>query len=536
MRTTRLCLLIGLAGCGAAESPDGVALAPLANVYRVNPVEDPETIQVQLRHLESADGSLAGRWANVWNCVAREGGRRLTVDLGQMQISGSLCQFERTAAPGPGGDYLHIAPPPKADATGPSSFAEVMMYHHLTALHDHYRERYGIKHIDKPVRAIVNLQGYVDAFGRWIGLPNANFIPVEHTKLLKSLVGVDILEGEEALVFGYNNISPQIGQVNFAFDAMTIYHEYTHFTIGGQRLLEPAVDRYGPDASPIALNEAFADYFPSSFLDTPLAGGTYTLGKLARNLDNDYRHPEHLTGETHIDGEVASGAFWELRRMMGTRTADTVLWNAALSFTLTTSFDLGSQAILAEIKRLAPEHHDAAKQVLVERGLLGGDRLKTHEDYDNNGPLAAYSPMVEGRFTAPAVFQRGGVPGYVQHRVTLDQATRQVTIGFTPLVGAMAQGPAARGDVSVAVRRGSSPITYDYSGEVPVSSAHAVLKGAAVGDTGYRLTLSGACVEGGGDLVFQFINHGDDAATITSVKVTQSETVTTPTPTFSSCD
>ena len=525
-----LTALIALAGCGA----DGADPEPLANVFRINPVEDSATIQVPLRHLTGADGALSGRYADVWNCVDRPG-RAISVNLGAMSISGKLCTFERTALPGAEGNYLQITPP-EEDA-GDNAFSEVMMYHHITALHDHYHDSYGITHIDKPIRAIVNIQGYVEVFNKWIGLPNANYIPVEHAELLKQIIGIDILDGSEALVFGYNNISPQIGQVNFSFDAMTIYHEYTHFTLGGSRLLQPAVDRYGPDSSPIALNEALADYFPSSYLDTSLAGGTYTLGKLARNLDNKRRCPDDMTGETHIDGEVASGAFWEIRRLLGPTVADQVLWDAALSFTLTTSFDQAARAILDEVKRAAPAQEAAARGIFEQRGLLGCDRLREHRDYDNNGPMAAYSPMVEGRDGAPAIFAgaKEGVPGYVQYRVHLGADTREVSIEYTPLVGSTGQGAEARGDVSLAVRRGSDPITYTYASGEPASSAHLVLKGQAVGEKAYRLTLSGPCLVPGGDLVFQLVNNGRDPATITSVKVTQRPTVTNPVATFHTC-
>jgi len=515
-----LAALVLVQACGSPEQGEG----PLANVYRVNPVEDSHLTQVELRHLRDPHGPLLGDYVNVWNCVADEDGEQAAVKMGGLTLSGRLCTPLQKARPGDDGTFRHIGRPAE-DTDGTSSFGEVMMYHHVTTIHDHY-SGYGLTHIDKPVKAIVNLQGYVDAFGKWVGFPNAGYFPMEQTQLIEQLLGVDLLKGEEAIAFGYNNLSPQIDNVNFSFDAMTIYHEYTHYVIGGNRLVEAAVDRYGIDASPLALNEAFADYFPSSYLNTSKAGGTYTLGHLARDLSQDFRCPDHLTGESHIDGEVASGAFWALRALLGADLTDRVLWNAVLTFGKNTSFEQAGQAILDEVRTLAPRHLASAEKILTERGVIGCTRLKVHQDYDNNGPMASYSPVIEGTQAAPVQFA-DGVPGFVQYRVSLERTTREVTIEYSPVFSAAAGMGGARGDVSVALRRGSAPITYDYGSGKAVSSAQIVLKGDPSDELSYRLVLSGSCVDGG-DLVFQFVSHEPEAGYITKVKVTQRPTAMGP--------
>jgi hypothetical protein len=137
--------------------------------------------------------------------------------------------------------------------------------------------------------------------------------------------------------------------------------------------------------------------------------------------------------------------------------------------------------------------------------------------------MAAYSPVIEGTHYAPAIFS-DGVPAYVQYRISLAETTRQVTIEYTPAIDGMSGIGAQRGDVAVALRTGSEPITYDYSTGKAVSTAQLTKKGEPEGSIGYKLTLSGSCIDKarGGDLVFQFINHGTQTGLITMVKVTQS--------------
>jgi hypothetical protein len=141
--------------------------------------------------------------------------------------------------------------------------------------------------------------------------------------------------------------------------------------------------------------------------------------------------------------------------------------------------------------------------------------------------MAAYSPVIEGTHYAPAVFS-DGAPGYVQYRISLAEKTRQVTIEYTPAIDGMSGIGAKRGDVSVALRAGSDPITWDYTTGKAVSTAQLTKKGEPEGSTSYKLTLSGSCIDKGqgGDLVFQFINHGTQTGLLTMVKVTQSPDLT----------
>jgi hypothetical protein len=545
--------LVFLLGCDSSSplSPDGLAApdagadaarpdvlrpdvlpadgpGPLANVYRVSPIEDQkQTSQVMLKHITDVSGLLVGEFAKVWNCVNEPGGPKISLSIGGTPVTGSLCVLRQRAQRGTDGSYLHIVPP-ASDTDGGDAFAEVMMYHHITSVGESYKTRFGLSQVDKPLRAIVNLQAYVNLLSGWVGLPNAAYVPQESASQFKKLLGVDLLEGEEGIVFGYNNVFPGFGNVNFAYDATVIAHEYTHFAVGPTRLWEPAPDQYGLDPTPIALNEALADYFSCSFHDTSLEG-RYALGSSARDLTRVFSCPAHIVNESHYDGEIASGSLWAARGIVSATLLDAAIWRAVLGFTPRTTYALAATAILDEIKQVAPDKEEAVRQIFSARGLMDCVRLRDHVDYKDTGPDPA--PRVEGKATASLAFS-DGVPGAMQYRLPILDTSEEVVIDYTAEVEAF-MGTAGRGDVSVTLRKGSDPILYDYSTGKATSTAQTILKGTDTGST-FRLVLSGTCISKG-DLVFQFINNGSNPVQIPQVTITQSPTRTSSTTNFDGC-
>ena len=160
--------------------------------------------------------------------------------------------------------------------------------------------------------------------------------------------------------------------------------------------------------------------------------------------------------------------------------------------------------------------------------MMGCIRLKDHVDFEGQGGLA-YPDSMAGTFP-------DGTPGYMQFRVAVQDATKELTIEYVPAGGSFMGIPlgGVKGDVWVALSKGSAPITYDYSTGKAVSSAHVVLKGADSG-SGYKLVLSGDCISKG-DLVLQFVNRGVDGGTLSRVKVTQNTQVTRTTDNFTGCN
>jgi hypothetical protein len=514
---------------GAPDTLAPDAAGPLANVYKQNPVEDKKTTTVvELQHLTDPDGKLSGKYADVWNCLNEDGGETFNVDvLAGLTASGKVCHQVQHAVPGTDGTYLHITPP-ASDGDGSDSFAEVMMYHHVTTIHDHYWNTFGLAHLEnKKMRALVNVQVFIDMLGMWLGILNAAYVPAQTGSILKQYFGVDLNKGEDAIIF----LQDSIYNVDIAYEAAAIYHEYTHAAIGANALWEPAKDAHGLDPTPKALNEALADYLPCSFLDNP-KHGTYALAAAdsMRDLTEVYTCPEHVIGEEHYDGQVASSALWSMRQILGAQVADKAIWNAALTFGMSTTFEEAAKAIVDEVKKLAPDKESQVQQLFVDRGMQGCVRLVDHVDFTGGG--ARGSPTYAGAM--PATFP-DGTPAFIQYRVPLAATTQEVTIEYVPSAGTFMGLPigGAKGDVHVALRKGSEPITYDYSSGQAVSTAQAVLQGADTG-TAYKLVLSGDCISQG-DLVFQFLNKGADGGTLTKVTVTQSATVTNTADNFTGC-
>jgi len=512
----------GLSSDGLDAGPDAPS-GPLANVYNVNPVEDgKKTSVVTLQHLTDPGGKLSGKYADVWNCLNEPGGDTFNVTLGGMPVSGSVCHLVQKATADKNGTYLDITPP-ASDDDGNDSFAEVMMYHHVTTIHDHYAEGFGLKHLESTrMRSLVNVQ--VLFLGQWVGILNAAYFPKE-TGSLFAQFGVDLNKGEDAIIFSQDTMD---STVDTAYDASVIYHEYTHAAIGSSALWKPATDKHGMDPSPKGLNEALADYLAASFIGSPTIG-SYSLAALGadRDLTRVFKCPDHLVGEEHTDGEIASGALWSLRQVLGPKVADQAIWNAVLTFGEDTTFEEASLAIIDEVKKAAPGKEPEIQKILQERGMLGCVRLKDH--VDTTGGSGLYFPDA-----LPAVFP-DGTPSYVQLRLALKPTTKELTIEYAPSGGTLMGIPigGAKSDVWVALSKGSDPITYDYATGTAVSTAKAILKGQDEGN-GYRLVLSGDCISQG-DLVFQFLNKSASGGKLTKIVVTQSATVTNTEDNFTGC-
>ncbi len=508
--------------------PDAALTGPWASVFKWSPTaENRKTTQVKLTNITDPAGKLTGKYVNAWNCIQDEKGQKINLDLGGMKISGIICTQKQIAVPDKDGTYL-AHKPPSSDISGKDAFAEVMMYHHVNTFHDHLSKTFALSHLDKQsLLAIVNLQGKANILPGWVGLPNAAFIPKSSSSLLKQF-GVDLLKGKDGIVFGYNNLmSPY---ANFAWDAGVIYHEYTHYAIGNA-LWRPAADKYGVDPTPKGLNEAMADYMPCSFTGNSKMG-EYALGNSARDLTRNVKCPDHIVGEEHVDGEVASAALWAARGVLGKDILDKAIWKAAITFTMSTNFDEASAAILDEVKKLAPTKHDAVKKIFVDRGFLGCVRVRTHKDLTGSRRGPGY-PGTSSGVTAYAGL--GWIPGYLQYRIKVLDTTKELTITYRPESGGMMGVGGTKGDVSVALKRGGQPITYTFkSGTLSAQDYDQVLKGGDDGKGGYKLVLSGKCLTKG-DLIYQFINNGAQAGHVSSLSVTQSPTKTNTTDNYVTC-
>ncbi len=94
---------------------------------------------------------------------------------------------------------------------------------------------------------------------------------------------------------------------NLAMFCDVIYHEYGH---GITDFI------YRPLAPSGAMHEAFSDYFACTITNEPLIG-EYVIGSgYFRNLDNNLKYPDDLTGEVHDDGRILAGSLWDMRQAL----------------------------------------------------------------------------------------------------------------------------------------------------------------------------------------------------------------------------
>jgi hypothetical protein len=512
----------------ATAKPDQLQ-GPWANVYEQNPLVDKKTTsRVLLKNITDSKGHLTGKYAEVWNCLPEDGGKPF--NMGPM--SGKLCNVRQQALPGKDGTYLQIKPP-QNEVAGNDAFAEVMMYHHIDAIHRHYSESFGLKHLDaKGLYAIVNIQGFLDTTKQWMGLPNAAFVAKGSGGFL-SAFGLNL--DKDAIIFGFNNggmMGAGLPKVNFTYDAAVIYHEYTHYTIGEALHATAAPDKYGLSPTPMALNEGLADYFPSSFLENPRLGN-YALGSQSRDLTEPLRCPEDIRGESHHDGRIAAGALWSARKLLGADVLDQAVWNAVLTFNIDTSYDEAAAAILDEVKQVAPDKLAAVEKIFEDRGFSGCKRVVEHKDFVAS-PLDPLSGVRYSGSYGISTSYPDGVPTYMQYTLAITDGTKEVTILYRPAQQSFYGGSGGRGNVWVALKAGDTPITYDYTGGAGKSDADTVLKGADEGQNDLKLVLSGDCLKG--KLTFQFVNRDASSGVLNMVKVTQSATKTNTVDNFSGCD
>ena len=479
------------------EGPPEPSFTPLANVFAANPLDSPETVEVELLHLTSEDHSLLGEFARVRNCLPDlENGQEIPVNIG-FPITLTACKPTHSALPGEDGTYLHIVPP--ADhGERDDRFAEVMMYHHIQRIHDYFKDNHGLDDLDFPLDALVNLQVHVDAgliCQDWSSIGNAAFFP--DGSIDQFGVEIDLGLDGDAIIFG------QTSKKDFSYDADVIYHEYTHAMIGATRLNAVFPDGQGMNNLPGALNEGYADYFAGTLAEDsvignyaltdveglsvcgiPLGGGAG--GDADRDMTRVWVCPDDLTTEVHADGEIFASALWAIRTALGAEKADAVILGALVGFTQTTDFSIAAAATIARAQAdLSVDDAAAVEQVFADRGLIGCERVIPVEKVGARQlPLrfegvGAMSPNPFGSF----------IPGYVQFRTQLPQDVAEVVIHIYPGDGA---------NIEAAWKAGAEAVKYKLPLGAASSNDSMISVPFEAGPNGlYTSRLTGSCLSKG---------------------------------------
>ncbi len=111
------------------------------------------------------------------------------------------------------------------------------------------------------------------------------------------------------------------GCSNTAQIADVIFHEYGHRVTNVLYQMAGGGDNNIVNRS---LSEGFADLNSAFIRDDPRIGiGFYgNDGRILRNCDNKNKLPKDISPDIHINGEIISGAFWDLRKAIGHDAAE----------------------------------------------------------------------------------------------------------------------------------------------------------------------------------------------------------------------
>jgi len=93
-----------------------------------------------------------------------------------------------------------------------------------------------------------------------------------------------------------------------------LYHEYGH------SVNTNFYQELGTEMISGACHEALADLTSSLIVDDPLIGRNVFYSdknKYIRTLDNKNVYPDSIQGESHYDSQILSGAFWDIRKILG---------------------------------------------------------------------------------------------------------------------------------------------------------------------------------------------------------------------------
>jgi MYXO-CTERM domain-containing protein len=320
----------------------------------------------------------------------------------------------------------------------------------------------------------------IDDFQR---LPNAAFVP--------ALEGgpVQIPPELQAIAALFNrpfdsNVYFQ-GTRDFAYDGDVTRHEFTHAIVHSfvPGLGSLGKDSFGSNAESGGLNEGWADYFSSSFSNSPTVGdyagqGLGGLETGLRNNDNDKRCPNDTIGQVHADSEPWAGALWTIREQHRTAGGDVIALDRAL---------LGALAIAANDEDLskAADHAEAAIRVDISPVLADF----AHEEFVSRGvldcfrvvPLATVNAAGDGITVTrkDLLFQPGVAdvglsnlaPSVLQFRIDVPAASAGFTLrwqqaaGGGGLGGGGAPAPMAVAVSEVAIDDATARIEWRYEGQ-----------------------------------------------------------------------
>lgn len=217
-----------------------------------------------------------------------------------------------------------------------SNFDELNAYYHTNIAHDYFA-KFGFTALDSPIKVIVHFGTQQD---------NAFYSPLDH-------------------VMGFGD-----GRTynSFAKEESIIYHEYCHAVTNAIAALD-----YESESG--AINEAFSDYFAGSMTNDPETG-EWLAAKIKkpylRTMENSSHYPEDITNEVHIDSQILSAAFWDLRKAIGAGDCDRLVHFSIYYLQGKPAAKFSDELlalVAADREHFGGRHEGVIKNIMAARGI-----------------------------------------------------------------------------------------------------------------------------------------------------------------------
>ena len=180
-----------------------------------------------------------------------------------------------------------------------ASLAAINAFYHTNKIHDYFANELNYE-IGKNIPLTVNsnlVDAYIDGCGAWFN----------NTK--------------KTIEMGRGGTASCPADLNYALGSDLVYHEYTHFIVEDVTHLPNIL---GSESA--AMGEGLADYFASTINNDPIWGDVISPAR-RRNLQNTLNYNTDMTGQSHHDGMIFSGALWDLREEIGAEATDRLVFN-----------------------------------------------------------------------------------------------------------------------------------------------------------------------------------------------------------------
>ena len=476
------CLVNAEDGAGLGVN-NGVRTANQARVFEIDPAISGDTLLRGVPNVLGTATYLDDGLVKGENCVDQH--QRVAVSFGGTTNQLHICSEVQSAARDPiSNDWSYAAvtgtgaaKTGNGDGTTPfevdafDEFAEVSMYYQVRKAYDVFKTMAGTRQLlhQQPIPAIANFReafGGTGSFQQQLANatdPNGTLYPFDNAAFAPHgplIPGVD--RNYDSMLFGQGTY------VDFAYDGLTIYHEFTHAVIDSSVALKTnRLDRWGLDNAPSAMNEGYADFFAGAIsghanLDAYLGPAFDQMGVERRVLDNLTMCPSNLQGEPHHDSMPWSAALWAARVELGTspeRLAayDLDVYHALIGLTQQPSFGAAAMATITELMNdttFSAADVNAARTKFTDRGQIACERV-VH--YQMPVPLA----FLEGTQTGD-VAATPYMPGYFQWRYDVPEDARGLDVTIEAAQGGGFGGGTLQ--PRVLVRRGADPMQFTYAG------------------------------------------------------------------------